>query len=145
MVLLSPAKHLQKLFVSGILLAFVLRLVATAQSNELARVLVPGCLDAFCIGGVFAYARKVQLSWYRTYVSIRPYVVAVSFLVMFGLHYSLLKYPSQLSIVGFYYLFISLVFGVWIDRVADNISRGPVKVLLNNKSLLYIGKISYGL
>lgn len=144
-VLLSPTKHLQKLFAAGILLAFVFRLVATAQSNELARVLVPGCLDAFCIGGLFAYARKAHPSWYRSYVSIRPYVVAVSFLVMVGLHYMLLQYPAPLFAVGFYYLFISLVFGVWIDRVADTVSWGPLKVLLNNKGLLYLGKISYGL
>jgi len=42
-------------------------------------------------------------------------------------------------------LIISIAFSIILDKVTDSISLKPLRCLLDNKLLLYIGKISYGL
>ena len=42
-------------------------------------------------------------------------------------------------------LLYPLAFGVIIDRVADSVNTPGIRQILNNKVLLFIGKISYGI
>ena len=58
-------------------------------------------------------------------------------------HTSLFK-KAGLFVECYYFLFISFVFGIWIDRVTYTVRRRPISSILSNRVLLFIGKISYG-
>ncbi|MBI1781730.1 MAG: acyltransferase [Sphingobacteriales bacterium] len=143
-LLFSPRKYLPTILVSGIILSVLFRYQITTDQNELGRILMPGSLDSFCIGGLLAYGRLYHNKWYQQYVKYRSLFVLFSFLLLILVHTPFFNNAGKYFYVSFYFLLISVAFGIQIDRVADTVNTPVISVILNNRVLLYIGKISYG-
>lgn len=132
-------------FLAGIVIAVLFRCFITTRDNEIGRILMPGSLDSFCIGALIAYGRNFFSNWYKWYVNNRTWFVGGSFILLVLVHTPFFRKLNTYFELSFYFLIISFVFGIWIDRVADTINKSLLGKILNNKMLIYIGKISYGL
>ncbi|HET9055404.1 MAG TPA: acyltransferase [Chitinophagaceae bacterium] len=130
---------------TGIVVGIVFRFLIIAPNTQMGRFLLPGSFDSFCIGGLLVYGRQAQSSFYKIYLKYRGVIVFLSFFLLLFVHFPLIR-QLQLDVYLAIYLFlISVAFGIQIDRVSDTVTVPIVSVILNNKILLYIGKISYGL
>jgi peptidoglycan/LPS O-acetylase OafA/YrhL len=143
-ILFVKRKYIPHVLFTGIAGAILFRYFITSPSNELGRILMPGSLDSFCIGGLLVYSKQSGASLYKTYVKSRSLFLAGAFLLLIAVHTTYFRsLPLQLHTAFFYFL-ISVSFAVIIDRVADTVHTPVISWILNNKALLYIGKISYG-
>jgi peptidoglycan/LPS O-acetylase OafA/YrhL len=138
-------KYLQPVLLIGIAGAILFRYFITTPQNDTGRILMPGSLDSFCIGGLMAYGRQFASGWYTWYLKKRGYFLFLALLVLIFVHTEIFRNLGPYVVVCWYYLLISFAFGLLIDRVADTINFRPVRWVLSNKVLLYIGKISYGI
>ncbi len=144
-ILFTPRKYLQQLLLIGIAGAIMFRYFIATPQNDIGRILMPGSLDSFCIGGLLAFGRQFATKWYSWYVKKRNYFLILGFAILVFVHTSIFKNISPYTFVCFYFLLISFAFGFLIDRVADTVRFRPVSLILSNKILTYIGKISYGI
>lgn len=145
MIFCISRKYLQLGFVLGIIGAVLFRFVMATPQNEMGRILMPGSLDSFCVGGLLAYGRLSASGWYKWYISKRSVFLLFGLLILVLVHTALFKSGGLLTTTVFYFLFISIAFGIVIDRVADTVRLKPVAVFLDNRGVLYLGKISYGM
>jgi peptidoglycan/LPS O-acetylase OafA/YrhL len=145
LIFFMPKRFLVTLFFIGILIAIVFRYWIITDQSDFGRLLMPGSLDSFCIGGLLAYGRQKGAEVYKSYLASRKLWVIVAFVLLIVVHLPLMKkLPANISL-NMYLLFISLAFGVIIDTVANIVTLHGVREVLNNKGVLYIGKISYGI
>jgi peptidoglycan/LPS O-acetylase OafA/YrhL len=145
LILFVKRKYIPHVLFTGIAAAILFRYFITSSSNELGRILMPGSLDSFCIGGLLVYGKQSGASLYKTYVKSRKLFLAGAFLLLIAVHTAYFKSLSLQFHTAFFYFLISVSFAVIIDRVADTVHTPVIAWILNNKALLYIGKISYGL
>jgi peptidoglycan/LPS O-acetylase OafA/YrhL len=144
-ILLIPRSLLTHAFVSGILIGVVFRLLIVTDTNEMGRFLMPGSLDSFCIGGLLAYGRAKETGWYMQYIKRQPRYVLGAFILLFIVHLPFFQDLPHYYEQSMYLFFISVAFGILIDRSTNSVETPILKQVLNNKCLLYIGKISYGI
>jgi len=144
-ILLIPQRFLTHALVTGIITGVVFRLLIITDTNELGRLLMPGSLDSFCIGGLLAYGRANEAGWYKDYLQRQTFFVLLAFVLLLVAHLPFFKGLSLGLYLSLYLFFISISFGILINRVAYTVEIPVLKQVLNNKLLLYIGKISYGL
>lgn len=144
-IIFIARKYIPYALLTGILIAILFRYFITNPQNELGRLLMPGSLDSFCIGGLLAYGRQFGPSLYHTYITKRNWLIVISFLLLIFVHTSLFENITVDVRAGLFYFLISVAFGILIDRVADSVNTPVIRILLNNRALLFIGKISYGL
>ena len=143
-ILFIPVKNLPAAFVLGILTAIIFRFLVITPQNELGRFLMPGSLDSFCIGALFAYGRYLTTATYQRYAKSKNFLVIVAVVLLAFVHTSIYKNANWFFKPDYYFI-ISISFGVLIDKVADTVTYPPLGIFLNNKILQYIGKISYGI
>ncbi|MEJ8842207.1 acyltransferase [Lacibacter sp. H375] len=138
-------KYLPLALVLGIVGAILFRYFITTPQNELGRILMPGSLDSFCLGGLLVYGKQSGAFLYQRYLKKRKLFLTGSFLLLFLVHTVYFKSLSLQLHTALFYFFISVSFAGIIDRVADTIYTPVIAWILNNRALLYIGKISYGI
>lgn len=143
-ILLVKRKYVPQVLFSGIVAAILFRYFITTPSNEIGRMLMPGSLDSFCLGGLLVYGKQTGASLYQRYVKSRMLFLAGAFLLLLAVHTTYFKAISLQLHTALFYLLISVSFAVIIDRVADTVDTAVIAWILNNRALLYIGKISYG-
>lgn len=105
---------------------------------------MPGSLDSFCIGGLLAYGRQASSEWYEWYRTRRSYFLLFAFSSLVFVHTGLFRSTGLRMTMALYFFVISLGFGILIDRVADTVTSKPLRLFLDNRGVLYLGKISYG-
>ena len=75
-----PKKYIPHALFIGAISAILFRYFITKpEENVLGRILMPGSLDSFCFGGLFAYGRQFNSSLYRFYLSKRNWCLLISF------------------------------------------------------------------
>lgn len=144
-ILLVPRRFLTSVLLAGVLIGVLFRLVIVTDLSEMGRLLMPGSLDSFCIGGLLAYGRNEMIPWYKYYHNNQRWFILLAFVLIITVHLPAFRMLSAAQYSAFYFLMISLAFGILINRVSYNIETPVLKQILNNKGLLYIGKISYGI
>jgi len=142
LILYTPAKHLPKVFYGLFLLGPVSRAIFYALMDNPAlematiQVLTPACLDGFGIGGLLAYQHVNGKTSNPIYKKI--------FLVLIPVYiYTLFSGYASFSIV-FDRAFISILAAVVIEN-ASNGYQNFFGRFLENKVILYLAKISYGI
>lgn len=146
LIIFTKQRNMILLFITGMILAFLFRLFITTETNYWGRFLLPGSLDSFCTGALIAYCFKTRNKIYYTFYKYRPFIIAVSCIIFTLIHIDPPQYHQGSGIVmGYYFLLLSLVLGVVVWLCADGIKFKPLQVVLENKLLLFIGKISYGI
>jgi peptidoglycan/LPS O-acetylase OafA/YrhL len=143
-ILLVPRRYLQPIFLLGITGAALFRFLITTPQNPLAHLLMPGSLDSFCIGGLLAYGRQPSSDWYKWYKRKRSYFLLYALLSLVFVQTGLFRSLGLRTTAAFSFLFMSIAFGILIDRVADNVRSKPLQFFLDNPGVLYLGKVSYG-
>jgi peptidoglycan/LPS O-acetylase OafA/YrhL len=144
-VLLIPKRLLAHAFVTGIITGVFFRLLIVSDTNEMGRILMPSSLDSFCIGGLLAYGREKETGWYTQYINRQRLYVFGAFVLLFIVHLPFFQDLPPYFKQCMYLFFISVAFGILIDRSTNSVETPILKQVLNNKCLLYIGKISYGI
>jgi peptidoglycan/LPS O-acetylase OafA/YrhL len=139
-----PRKYLQRVFLFGMIGAVAFRFFITTPQNELGHILMPGSLDSFCIGGLLAYGRQGASDWYKWYKQKRSTFIVFAFVILVLVHTALFRGVGLRAGIALYFLLISAAFGIVIDRVADSVESKLLRPVLENRGVLYVGKISYG-
>ncbi|MES2514481.1 MAG: acyltransferase [Bacteroidota bacterium] len=145
-VLLTSKKHLPYVFVCVSLLAVLFRYVSFSQNHNLfiVNIHTVSCLDLFMIGGALAYIYKYQHNLFMKIFSSVTYRYAILCCFIF-LYYILVV---RFDLVNFNWIFqrpllgivYASVIGFLVIGVTGNMGR-----LLENKYLIHLGKLSYGI
>ena len=143
-ILLVPRWFLTSVLFIGILIGVSFRLMMVTEISDMGRLLMPGSLDSFCIGGLLALGRKEMKPWYKYYLVRQRWFILLAFFLIVTVHLPAFRILSEAQSSAFYLLLISVAFGILINVVSYNIDIPVISQILNNKILLFIGKISYG-
>lgn len=144
LILLIPQRYFIKVLLAGVIIGSIFRLLFVTDVSDMARLLMPASLDSFCIGGLLAYGRTTELNWYKKYLQKQTIFIFFAFGLITLVHFPFFKQLPRALNSSLYFLFISVAFGILINRVSYSVNTPVIKHILNNKVLLYIGKISYG-
>lgn len=146
LILFIPRKKLPYVFLTAIGVAIIFRLKTRSQWTDLPRYLTPGSLDSFGFGALLAYGQLFLPKWY---ILINKYKnhLAVIFLLLFvfATYWMDKGYSNQFQFLGFFFPLISVFFALVINLASQGITNPYLAPILNNKALIYLGKISYGL
>ena len=140
-----PFKYLQQTFVMGIFTAMAFRYTFTTPGHDIGRILMPGSLDSFCIGGLFAFGKLYITPWYRWYLKYNRFWSLSAVIILIIIHTQIFRDLNFYWQICLSLFLLSISFAIIIANVANRIQVQPLKLILDNKLLLYIGKISYGL
>ena len=143
-ILLVSRRYLMPVLITGIITGVLFRLIMVTAASDMGRLLMPASLDSFCIGGLLAYGRKERQHWYKKFLDHQKWIVLFAIVLLVVIHLQILQWTFEPYFTSLYILFISISFGILINRVTYTIETPVVSQILNNSVLLYIGKISYG-
>jgi peptidoglycan/LPS O-acetylase OafA/YrhL len=102
--------------------------------------LMPSCMQAFGIGGLYAYGRKTKIEPYVKHILNVLFIIASSVFIYWRLQ------EDRGATMSYLYLTINSVIAVWlIHRVIENRSVRIQKYVLENYFFNKIGKVSYGI
>jgi peptidoglycan/LPS O-acetylase OafA/YrhL len=147
-VLFIPRSKLIPFFITSIILSTVFRVFVSSPPFHFERFLLPGSFDSFCIGGLLAFGQQGSKNWYTWTRSNLSKLFILSFGLFLAYHAiqkKLEKPSSDYVFLGSYFLIISTMFGLVIMKCSIGVKNRFLKPVLNNKFLIYLGKISYGL
>ena len=149
LVLLIPTKHYLKLFYSFIFIAIASRLIEYLLipnreiMGQVAYTFTPGCLDCFGIGGILAYLKYKSSIEKSFFDKSAPYLLCLLLAIILyfaAVRYQILLVPVLFTRTSF------AIFCYWlIGKASFGNFKGAMGVFLNNKVVIYLGKISYGL
>ena len=144
LILIVPIRRYMILFLTAILTAFLFRLMSITESNEMSRFLLLGSIDSFAIGALFALVHKGILTIPNKWKEVRMQSqLGIGFFIV---SQSLMYLPlSRNWYLAVYLCLLSCSFG-WMILAACRKNEATTNPnLLNNRILIYLGKISYGL
>lgn len=144
-VLWVPWRKLPVVFLSGVMLSIVFRVIMVTYINGLGRLLMPGSLDSFCLGGAFAYGQMNKGQIFRFVAKQFNPLFFLSFIAVVLIEVSQKMFYSDAVFLSLYFPVISLFFALLIYKAALGFSQPLIKTILSNRFLIYIGKISYGI
>ncbi|MBS1917787.1 MAG: acyltransferase [Bacteroidetes bacterium] len=144
-ILFAGKQKLPLLFFAGIIIAMAFRFFMTEPGNLMGRFLMPGSLDSFCLGALIMYGKQEKTKWYVFLKKNENISLGISFAVFAFVQVYQYKAASHFFYMTFFFSLSSLVFAIWIDKVADGVESFPLRYIFSNKVVLYLGKISYGI
>ena len=145
MILLVSWKRIPLILFFGILSALLYRINFVNEQNEMARFLLPGSLDSFCIGAIFALAKK-GIYPKLSAVLLNCKIQWIAGTGCFALSQLCVAAPISAGLKSALYIFlISCAFGFLIFALCSEEKLKSKISFLQNPILMYIGKISYGL
>ncbi len=129
---------------AAIAIGIVSSYYAMSVEGRIGPLLVFNSLDAFAIGGLYAWARRDAVRLGKFEKGLIPFVIA-STVFYFGWKIALFNNSADQ-----YWLFVlktaSIIISLWlIIRVVNNRSKWIGKYFLESRFLNFIGRISYGL
>lgn len=145
-ILFIPRKYLFKSIIAIILTGPVFRTIlymfsdGTEVTSNFIHILTPSCMDCFGLGALLAY--------YRMYVSDTFGIKNKGLAILVGLCIIsiliLLMFEENIISVFFFRLNVSVICFYLISKASIGF-KGMLKYVFENKVLMYLGKISYGL
>lgn len=149
LILLFPVKHYIKLFVTLIIIAFAARLFPfllfadIGKAEMIAYAFTPACFDSFALGAILAYLSIFEKDKLKTILNKVPFFIGC-LLLSFTLVSYQVYYPNVVSSVTARFLFS--LFSFWlIGRASGREFAGAFGKFLENRTVVYLGKITYGL
>lgn len=145
-ILLVKRSYLPAIFFGCMAGAMIFRGLMYAPPNSLGRLLMPGSLDSFGIGALLAYGQFYRTNWYLKLLDLRKMFLAATTIMMGAVHVLMHFYQNDFLVLVFYYFFISVFFFALLLVVSVNHGRdAATRLILQNRVLIYLGKVSYGL
>lgn len=141
LIILIHPKYLRhtiiSVFILGILSNYILSYIF--PNRILIDALTPTCFDAFCSGAILAYIIVYKTEFIETFISGLSYFAPFCLLLfVIGSLYkikTIIPPRTLISVCSLYLIAFTIQFPKSIVHT----------VLLNNKALIYLGKISYGI
>lgn len=112
------------------------------QHNWAGFVLMPACMQAFGIGGLYAYLRTKERAVQLRFLRFLSFMLPVC--LFFHFYWAFSPYHGE----GYthYFLTVNSLISIWlIHKVINNRSERARRFLLENPVLNKIGQISYGI
>jgi len=144
-ILFIPKNKLLKAITGIIIFAILFRglmfLMSDKSENAVSfiSILTPSCLDSFGLGALLAYFRmnnnKFKFSSFKANVFLIFNIVLISVLLMF---------EENLISASVFKFNVSVIALFFISKISIGFT-GFMKLIFENKLLMYLGKISYGL
>jgi peptidoglycan/LPS O-acetylase OafA/YrhL len=143
LIIYTANKNLYKLLFVGVIIGISYRIFISYPENEMSRILLPGSVDSFCIGGLFALMKIRQIEYYKFCLKNQTLVILLIIGFFAFLQSNIFKVLCGVNFIAYYIFFISLIFGLFIDFL----SRKRIKEndFWKSSILIFTGKISYGL
>lgn len=141
LIIFTNQKYLKHIILSvsifGILSNYIL--VYIFPHHIMLNVLTPTCFDAFCSGAILAYIMVYKTEDVQTFIRWLSYLAPVCLLIfIFGSLYNfntILPIRTLVSVFSLYLIAFTIQYQGSIVHT----------VLLNNKALIFLGKVSYGI
>jgi len=147
LIIFVPKKYLKQLFIAfigiGIGTALFFTLQRSVGFDDITTILTPSCFDAFGIGGLYAYLRYTKCPEKKLDSIIKlSFIIALCFTV----YWKLCPYFEITEKLFFLNRSMSSILSVGsIHYVITNKSRFITTFIFENRILVFIGKISYGI
>lgn len=139
-IIFISKRHLLKVLITGVFLGSLSSILFSvfAEKKELTDILTINCIQAFCLGGMASY----MLLYHKNYVNEnypplrRIALLAIALYLFLNIYLNDYLFFNRFLIS----IFISWVFvGIILEKFKT------VNWLLNNRYLIAVGKISYGI
>lgn len=145
-ILFIPKKHLLKAIGGIILIGPVSRILLYLISSRtdtavtFIHVLTPTCMDCFGFGALLAFCRifidnKFQFNGIKSFLLLLVNILLITVL--------LFNDESVISVLLFRFS-VSIVFLILVSKVSIGFT-GPLRSIFENRTIMYLGKISYGI
>lgn len=140
LVLCLAPRRFRHLTIAAVLVAPVLRLVATLQGYPATDLLLTGCLDSLGCGALLAVWRH-EGTWpaNQKWLTMAAACASVSLAILL-----VVQWTTTTALLALQPTLISIVL-TWIVAGAVRGFHGPAGRWLEWRPLLYIGKVSYGI
>lgn len=140
-IIFTNQKYLKHIILSvsifGILSNYILAYIF--PHHIMMNILTPTCFDAFCSGAILAYIMVYKTEDVQTFIRWLSYLAPVCLLLfVFGSLYNfntILPVRTLVSVFSLYLIAFTIQYQGSIVHT----------VLLNNKALIFLGKVSYGI
>ena len=139
-VMLTPRRYLLWA-ISGLIAGGILFRAYGYSQGDFDGVLTPASFDAFGLGALWAWLTTDATERVEKFRKILPVATLVAFLFMIGL---LFLPGDALPVVLFQRTLIAVIALYFVVGGSFGFT-GPLGIVLNNRSLHYIGRISYGI
>lgn len=143
LIVFVPIKIMSRLFIIMVFIAIVIRglnahyMVGYELFNY---TMLPTALDCFGIGSILAYLKEFRPQKLQAVLKHKHIILSGIILSIFTFHYGL---PLFQQMTG---RFLNALVSFYLVGIATTISfKGITKRVLENKALMYFGKISYGI
>lgn len=141
LIIFTNQKYLKHIILSvsifGILSNYILAYIF--PHHIMLNVLTPTCFDAFCSGAILAYIMVYKTEDVQTFIRWLSYLAPVCLLLfIFGSLYNfntILPIRTLVSVFSLYLIAFTIQYQGSIVHT----------ILLNNKALIFLGKVSYGI
>lgn len=148
LIFLIPKKNIKAFLILTIIIGVASRLgiyLLSWPKNSI-YVLTPACFDALGIGALLAYYFMFEKNRLQSILNKNYILYFVFFLFVSSIIYSrnFIKGYGECRTITERFLFSICCFWI-VGKAVMNEYRGGVKLFLENKIVLFIGKISYGL
>jgi peptidoglycan/LPS O-acetylase OafA/YrhL len=147
LVLFTPTRHLSKILLGFIVFSVGLRLFFFQNGTSWITpyVLMPTCLDAFGMGGLLAYFFFNKNEQFKAFVTNKIWLLVSLVLyvavVIWGKQFADIHNVVTVVFLRFFESFLSL----FLVANASYGFGGITKNILENKTAVYLGRISYGI
>ena len=138
LILWVEEKYLLKVVVTTIICGVIFRTTNFSHSY-MYNVLTPACFDSLGLGALLA----LKYDW----IIVKIEKLRLIYTALLFLSFGLIIYFHRLNLVIFNQTFLGLFVSIFSFLVVSKISKGTkhLKSFFENKYLIYIGKISYGI
>jgi peptidoglycan/LPS O-acetylase OafA/YrhL len=139
-------KDLKNVFFITILVAIIFRIITfyiyldVKSMGPISYAFTPSCIDSFGIGAL--------LAWFKLYdiEKLKKYLLKYYFIIILFLIFAIININSK----GIFYVSLnrfifSLICFYIIGFASLNMYKGYLKIIIENKLIIYLGKISYGI
>lgn len=157
LILFVPKKHLLKtiivmLFTGPVFRTALLLLLGSSERINFITILTPSCMDCFGTGALLAYFRQNKIPFLDFKSRFSKILVLLTFLFMiFLIYYREIVneiFPTAIDSGALFMFFLRITISVCSIYLISRASAGfdgIMGMILGNKVLIYLGKISYGL
>ncbi len=141
LILYSKEKYLKYIFLLAILVGIITCFVTVyINQHKFGIVLMPSCMQAFGIGGYYAYIRNKE-NVLKTFATVLNIIMPVAVIIHF---YWAFVSPERRTFT-YWERDINSIISIWLIHQIIYCKLGWVKNIAGNRLLNLIGKISYGI
>jgi peptidoglycan/LPS O-acetylase OafA/YrhL len=141
LIILLNKRYLKFVFIFSILIGLFTTIITTSVlHNKLGFILMPSCMHAFGIGGLYAYL-KSEGAIYIMFLKL----LNIAFPLALGFHFYL-SFSNDTGNINVFSCFIDSIISIMLIHQTINIKEGWFKNrVIENKVLMKIGELSYGI